>query len=162
MPARHLGWVAAALLISACAVSPEMNQSVVVASSGNAAAHTSEVTQFAAMLNRYRAQKGRKPLTSNAELTRAAHAHAIDMARKDYFSHRGKDGSMPQHRVRKAGYRACATGENLAFGQRDANAAFKAWVASPRHNRILLFRDFEEYGFARHGRFWVLNVGQRC
>lgn len=163
MLAKHLVRGAmAALLLSGCAMTPEKNTSVVVTSSGSAVTANSEATQFAATLNRYRAQKGRKPLTPNPELTRAARAHAIDMARQDYFSHRGKDGSLPQHRIRKAGYRACATGENLAFGQPTALDAFEAWVDSPGHNRILLYRDFDEYGFARYGRFWVLNVGQRC
>lgn len=163
MLAKNLGRAAAvALFLSGCAVAPETNRNVVVTSSGSAVAAGPDGSRFAAILNRYRAQKGRAPLRSNADLTRAARAHAIDMAQKDYFSHRGKDGSLPQHRIRRAGYRGCATGENLAFGQPTAVDAFEAWVASPGHNRILLYRDFEEYGFARYGRFWVLNVGQRC
>ena len=162
MNAKHMGCAAAvALFLSGCAVAPETNRSVVVTSSGSAVA-APDASRFAAILNRYRAQKGRQPLAPNPELTRAARSHAIDMARRDYFSHRGKDGSLPQHRIKRAGYRGCATGENLAFGQPTVADAFRAWVKSPGHNRILLYRDFEEYGFARYGRFWVLNVGRRC
>ena len=164
MPAKFLGCAAAlSLLLAGCTAVPETNRSVVLSTSGSSVAGQSEAAIFAATLNKYRAERGRAPLSPNPELTRAARAHAVDMAEQSYFSHRAKDGTLPKHRIRRAGYRnACATGENLAFGQRTAQDAFRAWVKSPGHNRVMLYRDFEEYGFARHGKFWVLNVGQRC
>src|SRR5690606_35931247 len=55
------------------------------------------------------------PLAAAPPLDSAATAHARDMAQRDYFAHRGKDGREPRDRVRAAGYAARLTGENIAF-----------------------------------------------
>ena len=39
------------------------------------------------------------------QLNDAATRHARDMARKNFFDHRGTDGSQPKERVVRAGYR---------------------------------------------------------
>ena len=46
-----------------------------------------------------------RPLRWNDSLAEAPWLHAEDMARNNYFSHSGRDGSNPAQRVARAGYR---------------------------------------------------------
>jgi uncharacterized protein YkwD len=70
------------------------------------------------------------------------------MARNNYFSHRGRDGSDPAQRVERAGYRYRATGENIAGGQMQAEDAMAAWVKSPEHCANLMNPAYTEMGVA--------------
>lgn len=60
--------------------------------------------------------KSVRPVSWNDALAEASGQHSEDMARYDYFSHRGRDDSYPAQRVERAGYRYRATGENIAGG----------------------------------------------
>jgi uncharacterized protein YkwD len=87
-------------------------------------------------------------LTLSAALTRAAAAHAADMAESDFMGHRGSDGSEVGERVRRAGYLWRSVGENVAAGQRDAETVVKAWLDSPGHCANLMGPQFTEMGVA--------------
>src|SRR4051794_31326910 len=54
------------------------------------------------------------PLKPSSQITDAAIEHARDMARLNFFEHRGADGSHPKDRLRRAGYESRLTGENIA------------------------------------------------
>ena len=106
------------------------------------------------------------PLSWNTALARAALAHATDMARNDYFSHTGRDGSTPAQRVQRAGFRFRATGENIAAGNLDLQAAVAGWLQSPGHCATLMQDRFTEMGAAfagdaksRMGIYWVQSFG---
>ena len=71
------------------------------------------------------------PLIASPELNEAAARHARDMARSDYFDHRGADGSQPKDRVLRAGYQSRLTGENIALGPESAEEVVAGWLASP-------------------------------
>jgi uncharacterized protein YkwD len=73
------------------------------------------------------------PLQLSGALSRAAADYAATMARSSRLEHRGKDGSLPADRVRRAGYSATAVGENIAGGVPDAAAVVAGWLASPGH-----------------------------
>ena len=68
-----------------------------------------------------------RPLSANATLTLAAISHATDMARNNYFSHDGRDGSNPAQRVERTGYRYRTTGENIAAGVDTPELAVQGW-----------------------------------
>ena len=74
-----------------------------------------------------------RPLRWNGMLAEASRLHAQDMARNNYFSHSGRDGSNPAQRVERAGYRYRATGENIAAGQIKPEDAVAGWIKSPPH-----------------------------
>ncbi len=106
------------------------------------------------------------PLRWNATLAAAAAAHAEDMARLDYFSHTGRDGSNPAQRVERAGYRYRGTGENIAAGQMQPEAAVAGWLKSPPHCANLMNRTFTEMGAAyavnaksAMGVYWTQEFG---
>jgi uncharacterized protein YkwD len=88
------------------------------------------------------------PLTLNASLTSAAAAHALDMAVHHKLDHDGSDGSSSGERVTRAGYAWRAVGENIASGQKDADAVVAAWLASPGHCATLMGPYFAEMGVA--------------
>jgi len=107
------------------------------------------------------------PLRWNDSLAEAARWHAEDMARHNYFSHRGRDGSDPGKRVERAGYRYRAVAENLAGGQLQPEDAVAGWIKSPEHCANLMDPMFTEMGSAyavdprsEMGVYWAQAFGR--
>ena len=107
------------------------------------------------------------PLRWNDALAEASRLHAEDMARHDYFSHDGRDGSAPAQRVTRAGYAYRMTGENLAAGtQMTAEGAIAGWIRSPGHCANLMNPAFVDMGAAfafdarsQMGMYWAQEFG---
>ena len=85
------------------------------------------------LTNARRAAAGCAPVTAQGQLTLAAQLHADDMARYDYFSHTGRDGSLPWDRARAMGYTGRTMGENIARGYQTPQAVVEGWINSPGH-----------------------------
>jgi uncharacterized protein YkwD len=109
------------------------------------------------LVNRARAQPRRcgtreftatRPLRWSSRLERAAAAHARDMAARGSMSHTGSDGSAPSQRVARTGYAWASTGENVAAGQRDADAVVGSWLSSPGHCANVMSPDYTEMAVA--------------
>ena len=118
------------------------------------------------MVNAYRQKNGLKPLRLNPQLSDAAVAHSKDLAKNDRISHYGSDGSDTWDRVRRTGYDARVTAENVGTGQLSLNEVFRGWQKSPDHNANLLLSDAEEMGIAmvhdpntQFKTFWTLVLG---
>ncbi|NOT71180.1 MAG: CAP domain-containing protein [Hyphomicrobium sp.] len=118
------------------------------------------------VINAYRKDKGLKPLKLSPELTEAAKAHARDLAKWDRISHYGSDGSNPWDRVKRTGYKARLTAENVGTGQIDFSEVMKGWKDSPGHNKNLLMTDADHMGVAlvqdpksEFKSFWTLVIG---
>jgi uncharacterized protein YkwD len=89
------------------------------------------------------------PVRWNDTLAAASRLHAEDMARHNYISHSGRDGSSPAQRVERAGYRYRNTGENIAGGARmQADDAVAGWIKSPGHCANLMNPAYTEMGAA--------------
>ena len=86
-----------------------------------------------------------KPSTA---LAAVAAAHARDMAEHAELTHTGSDGSKPADRITRVGYAWRASGENVAAGQRDADAVVTAWLESPGHCANIMEPNFTEMGVA--------------
>jgi uncharacterized protein YkwD len=106
-------------------------------------------------------------LRRNALLEQAALAYAQDMARHGYMDHTGRDGSSPQQRVSRAGYRWLESGENLGSGVMDADAVVQGWLHSPGHCENLMWPAYTEMGVAyavnpqdEAGVYWALELGR--
>lgn len=101
------------------------------------------------------------PLTPSDVLTRAAHNHATDMARANYFDHTGRDRSQPKDRISRLGYQSLLTGENIALGPESAEEVVQGWLASPGHCANIMDARFQEIGIAhaiddrRKRIYWV-------
>lgn len=95
-----------------------------------------------------RAFAAARPVRWNEVLAESSRLHAEDMARYNYFSHSGRDGSDPAQRVERAGYKYRATGENIAAGQMKPEEAVAGWIKSPVHCANLMNPAFTEMGVA--------------
>jgi uncharacterized protein YkwD len=105
------------------------------------------------------------PLASAIPLDSAAQSHARDMASREYFAHRSKDGRQPRDRIRTAGYAARLSGENIAFGPESAEEVVTGWLNSPGHCANLMDPRFRHMGIgfatARQAGhiYWVQTLG---
>lgn len=72
-------------------------------------------------------------LAAENRLDLAAQGHSRDMATNNYFSHTGRDGSMPWDRVTRQGYAWSSVGENIAAGYSTPEAVVQGWLSSPGH-----------------------------
>jgi uncharacterized protein YkwD len=90
-----------------------------------------------------------RPVRWNDTLAESSRLHSEDMARYNYFSHSGRDGSDPGQRVERAGYRFRSTGENIAAGaQMNAEDAVAGWIRSPGHCANLMNPAYTDMGAA--------------
>lgn len=112
------------------------------------------------LTNVQRAAKGCKPLKSNSKLKKAAQAHANDMAKKKYFTHNSKNGTVWWKRIMKHGYKDPA-GENIARGFSSTVGVVTAWMNSPGHRKNIMNCSFRTIGigFNGNGDYWVQDFG---
>jgi len=114
-----------------------------------------------AAVNALRAEHGRSALRADEELAEAAANHASDMAKNDFFSHEGSDGSDVAERVRAAGYSYCWVGENLAEGTGDVERTLDLWMASRGHRQNLLSPEAAEFALVRaEDDLWVMVLAR--
>jgi uncharacterized protein YkwD len=107
-----------------------------------------------------------RPVRWNETLAEASRRHSEEMARYNYFSHNGRNGSEPWDRVEQAGYRYRSMGENIAAGQRNPEEAVAGWIKSPDHCANLMNPVFTEMGAAvavnsrsELGMYWTQEFG---
>jgi len=106
------------------------------------------------LVNRERTLRGERPLRLNRRLRRAAQAHSVSMAVRDYFDHVGPGGQTPLARLRQVGYisrsrSSYEVGENIAWGTgrlATPRAIVAAWMASPGHRANILDPRYRETG----------------
>lgn len=124
-----------------------------------------EEKRFAELINEYRRQNGLPALAVSSSLNRMATWHAVDMARKGYFSHEDSLGRRAEARGADCGTPK-QVGENIAAGpyRSTAQNAFDAWKNSEGHNRNMLNAGYKQIGIARHydpnsqwGWYWVTD-----
>jgi uncharacterized protein YkwD len=99
------------------------------------------------LINVYRGDNGRSPLTSDGSLSLAAARHSYDMVDRGYFDHNAPApapyGKTPAQRAQAAGYPAntISTGENLAAESPEGTpfTLFEQWRTSTSgHDALML------------------------
>ncbi len=102
------------------------------------------------LVNAERNARGEAPLVWDAELSRMARQHSMDMARSGFLDHRGPDGRDMADRARAMGIRGWRVlGENIAFNQGfDDPSAFavQRWMGSTQHRANILNGQFTRTG----------------
>ena len=115
------------------------------------------------LINAERSAVGLTKLKYNKRLEKAATAHSKDMARFDFISHTGSNGSDLRKRLRRAGYKFCYGAENLALGTKSWSDTVNAWMTSPKHEANILDYRASSVGVAQVGeKYWVMVVGKKC
>lgn len=172
--------VAATLVAPAVpVVSAALDGSSMVASAGAGAARSrsvvvaptappppaSEAEQLVAevvrLTNLERAAAGRSQLVVHPAAASAAMAHSADQAAMRQMSHTGSDGSNAGTRLTRAGFTWRTWGENVAVGQRSAEAVVSAWMGSSGHRANILNAAFTTIGVgvatdADGRRYWTM------
>lgn len=101
-------------------------------------------------VNDARREADKHPLRLDPKLCRVAHYRAADMAARDYFSHSGWEKAL-----RKFGFSARGSGENIAYGQDSPAEVMEDWMNSPGHRQNILAGDFRALGVSRVEDIWV-------
>lgn len=117
------------------------------------------------LTNAERKKESLPPLKPNLKLLTAARGHGENMAKQNKLDH-VLDEKTPAERVKAAGYRYAATGENIAWNQKDPAQVLEAWMNSPGHRANILNKDYVEIGVAcvknaKGERYWVQVFGKQ-
>lgn len=96
----------------------------------------------------------------DSKLESAALQHAKDMSQKNFFDHKGSDGSDAGQRASYAGYKWRNIGENIAQGPTSVAEVIQGWQESPGHCLNIMSADFTEIGAVQYGDLWVQVFGR--
>jgi uncharacterized protein YkwD len=106
-----------------------------------------------------------KPLTWDTLLKRAAGRHSRDMAKNNFFSHTGSDGSSMGERISDAGYSWSAAGENIAAGYDTVASVMAGWINSPGHCANIMSARYKDIGVvcvpsttADYDAYWTMDL----
>jgi uncharacterized protein YkwD len=98
------------------------------------------------LMNRARIRWHLPGLREKARLDRAAQRHSNQMVTDRFFGHYSADGAGPGIRLRRAGFRWSALGEDISTGYPTPRAAVAGWLGSAEHCRILLSPRYRDVG----------------
>ena len=107
-------------------------------------------------------------LTLDTQLNSASDKFALDMATYNYFSHTGRDGSMPWDRMTREGYVWRAAGENIAAGYTTTRSVVDGWLKSEGHCKNIMSANFKNVGVgyaysatSTYKHYWVTDFGTK-
>jgi uncharacterized protein YkwD len=119
------------------------------------------------LVNAQRQSRGLAALRVNAKLNQAAINHSGDMARNDFMSHSGSNGSTLGQRVTGAGYSWSFVAENVAAGYDTPEEVVAAWMDSSGHRANILSSSATEVGVgvatnanSTYGIYWTLDFAK--
>lgn len=114
------------------------------------------------LLAAYRRAARVPALSKDPTLTRAAEAHAAEMARLGYFGHFSPvpENRSPGDRLAQQGWPADRRHQELLVMAATPEEALAAWKKKPVYGRALLDPDHQLAGFAHRGSIWVLLLGR--
>ncbi|MEE3716355.1 CAP domain-containing protein [Tumidithrix elongata RA019] len=154
----HILWIAAWTATPAIA-RPITNLYTPIAQNTSQNAYEAELLR---LTNLERQKVGLAPLKLSSQLRKAAQNHAIDMAKNNYFSHTGRNGSSMTSRIKATGYTYSFIGENIAAGGQNPTDTLQQWMNSAGHRANILNPRFTEIGFgyasapdSRYRYYWV-------
>ena len=128
-----------------------------------------KVTETIDAINAYRVKNGLVAYTVNELLTKAATAHANDMACNKLFVHTGSNGSTPASRVAASGYEAASVTEDIhgsypPISGQDTVEWWKNDQTDVSHNLNLLSSTYTEigvgYSFYNNYGYYVLVLAK--
>ncbi len=108
--------------------------------------NNSMAQQVLNLVNNARAQNGLSVLKLNNNLSAVAQKKAEDMKKNNYFSHTSPTYGSPFNMMKNAGISYKTAGENIAYGQKTAQAVFNDWMNSPGHRQNILGKSYKEMG----------------
>ena len=164
------------ILLSLTLGMPALTCALLPAAAEAATTPTRSESLVIAAVNRERSARGLARVSFKASLTRAARAHASELAQRGLLSHVSANGWTVGPRVRHFGYTTdgCSqwtAGETLAratIGSLEATpqVIVKLWMTSPAHRAVLLTARLRDVGVGivtgHDGRrYFALDAGRR-
>lgn len=111
------------------------------------------------LVNQERSAHGLKALAYDWQVARVAGYKACDMRDTGYFNHTSPVYGSPFDMLRNFGISFTAAGENIAKGQRTAEAVMQGWMNSQGHRANILNANYTKIGVGycagRGGPYWV-------
>ena len=98
------------------------------------------------LVNQERTKAGLSRLTLNSKLSSVAQMKAEDMAKNRYFSHNSPTYGSAFDMMKDYGISYMTAGENIAKGQKSAEAVMNAWMNSQGHRANILRDRYTELG----------------
>jgi uncharacterized YkwD family protein len=98
------------------------------------------------LVNVERQKQGLQPYKHNSQVSSIARRKSEDMRDKNYFSHQSPTYGSPFEMLNQFGVEFTAAGENIAKGQKTAQAVMNSWMNSPGHRKNILSEKFTEIG----------------
>jgi uncharacterized protein YkwD len=105
-------------------------------------------TELVFLTNQERIGQNLPALLPNNKLTEAAKNKALDILKKQYFSHNSPNGKKFSAWVKETDYPYIIVGENLAMGFGSSEEIIKAWMNSQKHRQNILMPKYREIGIA--------------
>ena len=126
----------------------------------NGVTESAEAEQVLNLVNKERAKQNLQPLTLSAKLTSIANVKAADMRDNNYFSHTSPNYGSPFEMLQQFGVSYTAAGENIAAGQKSAEAVMTDWLNSSGHRANIMNKEYKELGVGyvtggSYGTYWV-------
>jgi uncharacterized protein YkwD len=116
-------------------------------------------------LNKTRQMEGYAKLKWSPEAANVANLHCANMARYNFFSHKGLDGLFVNERADELGVSWRAIGENIAYNQGyddPVDFVIERWMNSPSHRKNILNPRWSESGVGvtvtDEGRYYFTQV----
>ncbi len=155
---------------------PALTCALVPATAGAATTPTRAERLVAAAVNSQRSARGLAKVSFRSSLTRAARAHARELAQRRLLSHVSRNGWTVGPRLRhygykSSGYRRWSVGETIARATNGSSVATPRsivilWMGSQAHRQVLLTARMRDIGvgIAVGGdgrRYFVVDLGRR-
>ena len=107
------------------------------------------------LVNIERKKAGLSPLKLDNELSKIARLKSEDMKKKGYFSHTSPTYGSPFDMLKQFNVSYKSAGENIAKGQKTAEAVVDAWMHSEGHKRNILSKSFTHIGVGFVSNHWT-------
>ena len=112
------------------------------------------------LVNAERKKQGLNELVLNHTLNGIATKKAEDMRDNNYFSHQSQRYGSPFEMLQSFGVKYSSAGENIAAGQKTAQAVMNDWMNSSGHRANILNKNYTELGVGyveggTYGTYWV-------
>ncbi|GAA0470858.1 SafA/ExsA family spore coat assembly protein [Alkalibacillus silvisoli] len=116
--------------------------------------------------NQYRQEHGLQPLQHDWQLSRVARYKSQDMRDHNYFSHQSPNYGSPSNMIDQFNVSYRRTAENIAAGQRTANAVVESWMNSAGHRQNILDPNMTHIGVGfieggQYSNYWTQMFIQR-
>lgn len=123
--------------------------------SGQTATQAAEIVR---LVNEERARAGLSPLTIDRNMEKAGMVRAKEIVNS--FSHTRPNGTSFATALKEQGVTYRGAGENIAWGQKSAQAVMDAWMKSPGHRANILDAKYTKIGVAHYQNsqgtnYWV-------